>query len=201
MHLYHELEQSMRALKFDFSEERKALLRAITARIQEQLDSGEKLNLNFICTHNSRRSQLAQAWAQAMAVYYDIPVVCFSGGSEKTAFHVNAQKALQQSGFIVETEDQADNPIVRVSFSPEVKGLKMYSKKYDEAGVDSFIALMTCSDADENCPYIPEASARIKFTFDDPKVFDNTDQAVSGYVERSLQIAAQLKFIFSNLHI
>lgn len=201
MRLYNELERSLISLEFDFSSERKALLREITATIQERLDKGEKLNLNFICTHNSRRSQLSQAWAQAMAVYYDVPAVCYSGGSESTAFHENAQRALQQAGFVLEKLNDSDNPEISVSFSNEVKGLKMYSKKYDESGVSSFIALMTCSDADENCPYIPEASARIKFTFDDPKVFDNTDDAVSGYVQRSLEIAAQLKFIFSHLQV
>ena len=38
--------------------------------------------LNFICTHNSRRSHLGQIWAAIAGAYYNVDVATFSGGTE-----------------------------------------------------------------------------------------------------------------------
>jgi arsenate reductase len=62
---------------------------------------GEEIRLNFICTHNSRRSQLSQVWAQTAAAYYGIDATCYSGGVEVTAFNERAVAALQRDGFKV----------------------------------------------------------------------------------------------------
>lgn len=49
---------------------------------------------------------------------------------------------------------------------------------------------MTCSQADEGCPFISEPEKRIPITYEDPKAFDNTPQQAEKYEERSVQIAA-----------
>jgi arsenate reductase len=58
--------------------ERKETLGELSQFIQETVDAGLPVYLNFICTHNSRRSHLSQLWAQAGAYYYGVPgVSCF----------------------------------------------------------------------------------------------------------------------------
>ncbi len=64
------------------SEERKTVLQPLVDFIQQKVNNGQETNLNFICTHNSRRSHLAQVWAKVASAYYNIPNVhCYSGGS------------------------------------------------------------------------------------------------------------------------
>ena len=60
---------------------------------------------------------------------------------------------------------------------------------------------MTCSHADENCPFIAGAEKRIPITYEDPKKFDNTPEQLAKYNERSLQIATELFYVFSKVKI
>jgi protein-tyrosine phosphatase/arsenate reductase len=57
---------------------------------------------------------------------------------------------------------------------------------------------MTCSDAEENCPFIPGVDLRIGTTYDDPKAFDGTQLQDEKYQERSSQIALECLYVFSN---
>jgi len=60
---------------------------------------------------------------------------------------------------------------------------------------------MTCSDADENCPFIPGAELRLPLTYDDPKAADDTPQEAARYDERLRQIGRELFFALSLLKI
>ena len=81
------------------SKERKAVLQPLINYIQSKQDQDEVTQLNFICTHNSRRSQLTQAWAKVLAVHFGIQIESFSGGVEVTAFNQSAINALINNGF------------------------------------------------------------------------------------------------------
>src|SRR5436190_16305839 len=50
--------------------ERAATLKQAAGFIRQRLEQGKPAQLTFICTHNSRRSHLAQVWSQTAAVYY-----------------------------------------------------------------------------------------------------------------------------------
>ena len=54
---------------------------------------------------------------------------------------------------------------------------------------------MTCTDADENCPHIPSADARISLPFNDPKEFDGSPEQEKRYLKRSEEIAVELFYI------
>ena len=58
---------------------------------------------------------------------------------------------------------------------------------------------MTCSHAEENCPYIPGTEARIPVMYDDPKAFDGTALETAKYDERCQQIAAEMFYVFSQI--
>ncbi len=181
-------------------EERKAILKPLILYIQQKLDSNQHVSLNFICTHNSRRSQFSQVWAQTAASYFQLPVSCYSGGVEETAFHPNAIASLKRAGFVIETP-KGENPVVLVSFNSEFTPIKTFSKLFDhrENKADAFAAVMTCSHADENCPFIPGTEKRIALNYDDPKEFDGTSRVESGYDERSMQIGNEMWYVFSSI--
>jgi arsenate reductase len=182
------------------SEERKAILKPLISYVQQKLDSNQHVCLNFICTHNSRRSQFSQVWAQTAASYFQLPVSCYSGGVEETAFHPNAIASLKRAGFVIETP-HGENPIVLVSFNSESTPIRAFSKLFDHAEnkAEAFAAVMTCSHADENCPFIPGTEKRIALNYDDPKEFDGTPKVESGYDERSMQIGNEMWYVFSSI--
>ncbi|MGW8123549.1 protein-tyrosine-phosphatase [Roseivirga echinicomitans] len=182
------------------SEERKAVLQPLIDYIQGKHAQNEVVNLNFICTHNSRRSQLSQAWAKAMSVYYDIDIHSFSGGVEVTAFNESAINALINDGFKAELGEET-NPNVKLTFSEKHAPLVMFSKKFDDASnpKEGFAAIMTCSDADDNCPHIVGAEKRIPVKYDDPKLYDGTAEEAAKYAARSRQIASEMCYIFSQI--
>ena len=183
--------------------QRKKVLQSLIDFIQKKVDNKDEIRLNFICTHNSRRSHLSQVWAQTMAFHFGIKnVFCYSGGTEATALFPMAAKTLQNSGFEVGKISENDNPVYSIKYAKNEHPVIGFSKKFDtnfnpESG---FAAIMTCSQADAGCPFISGAEKRIPMTFDDPKAFDNTPLQAEKYNERSLQIATELHYVFSQIN-
>ncbi len=172
--------------------------------LQEKLSLEKEILLNFICTHNSRRSHLGQVWAQTMASYYGIPsILCFSGGTEATAVYPMVIEVLKEAGFICEKDEEKDNPKYTISFGKETPKIIGFSKKYDDAfnPSENFGAVMTCSQADEACPIVFGAEKRIAITYEDPKIADGTPNEKSHYLERSIQIATEMKYVFSKISL
>ena len=178
--------------------DRKNLLDELSIYIKGKLKSSKEVNLIFICTHNSRRSHLAQIWAQTAAAYYNIEkLFTYSGGTEKTAFNPAAVETLKKAGFKISIEKEGKNPRYRVSFDKKAKPIICFSKIYSHRKnpSDGFVAIMTCSDADEACPIVSGADYRTTIKYDDPKLFDGTDQQESAYWERSLQIGREMFYV------
>lgn len=158
----------------------------------------QAINLNFICTHNSRRSQFSQLWAKVAADYYSIKMNSFSGGVEVTAFNERAIASIKRSGLEVTDNGDENNPVYSIKWSASTPPLNMFSKLFNDQSnaVKNFAAIMTCSHADENCPLIPGAEARIPIRYNDPKEFDDTELEAEMYDTRSLEIATELFYIF-----
>lgn len=158
--------------------------------------------LIFICTHNSRRSHMAQIWAQTAAAYFGVPgVETYSGGTEVTAFSSRAVEAMERAGFQVKAAANTANPIYEVRYGHEADPIQAFSKVYDQPPnpTAEFAAVMTCSQADAACPLVLGASERFAITYEDPKAFDGTDREFAAYDERCRQIAREMLFVFSRV--
>lgn len=192
-------------LSFNFEEitfERKNILQPLIDFIRLKVENQEEIRLNFICTHNSRRSHLSQVWAQTAAHYYGIKnVFCYSGGTEATALFPKVAETLKNTGFKIQKLSEENNPVYAIKFAESESPVIGFSKTYDnEFNPESgFGAIMTCSQADNGCPFISGAEKRIPITFEDPKAFDNTPQQTEKYQERSLQIANEMFYVFSQI--
>lgn len=201
------LELVVKRLTKEFAEipaERKEILKELTQFVQDRVEKKQPVYLNFICTHNSRRSHLSQIWAQTAAYFYSIPgVLCFSGGTEATAFNPRAVRAMQEAGFAIARSSEGDNPVYEVKYSQDIPGIKAFSKKYDDPFNHNkdFAAVMTCSHADENCPIVFGAVVRIPLRYDDPKNFDDTPLEAAKYTERVHQIGREVLFAFSQVKV
>lgn len=190
---------------FDFaslSKDRKEILQPLIDFVQLKSDHHQEIRLNLICTHNSRRSHLAQVWAQTAAYYYGIQnVFCYSGGTEATALYPKVAETLVQSGFKIIKLSENNNPVYAIKFAGNQAPVIGFSKTYDDDfnPENEFAAIMTCSQADGGCPFIAGAEKRIAITYDDPKAFDNTEQQSDKYNERSVQIATEMFYVFSQI--
>lgn len=184
------------------SPERKHLLAPLQSYVQSKLADERSIQIHFLCTHNSRRSHLAQIWAQVMAVYYGIPnVYCHSAGSEETAVFPMVIDRLQARGFVSVKLSQGTNSVYGLKYSEEAPPIFVFSKDITHPlnPQTSFVAVMTCRDAEQSCPNVPGAEKRISIHYEDPKVYDGTEGMSSRYEERSRQIATEMKYIFSKL--
>jgi len=186
------------------SEERREIVRPLIDFIQSKIKDGKNIRINFICTHNSRRSHLSQVWAQTIAAYLNIKnVYCYSGGTEATALFPVVAETLRNSGFEVDTISEGNNPIYSIKNAANANPIIGFSKKLDDNfnPKSEFAAVMTCNSAYEACPLVSGAELRIPITFEDPKAFDNTPQQAEKYHERSLQIATELLYVFSQIEL
>lgn len=202
MHL--KLIKTIEHLNFNgISEERKSILSPLIEYITDKVKSGDKANINFICTHNSRRSHLSQIWAQTAASHFSIPAVCcYSGGTEETALFPKVAETLAGQGFEILKINEGSNPVYAVKYSPNALPIIGFSKKYDSPfnPASDFAAVMTCSQADGGCPFIAGAEKRIPITYQDPKLSDSTPLQTKIYAERSLEIAAEMFYVFSQIN-
>lgn len=184
------------------SQDRKKVLQHLIDYLQSKVNNKEEVRLNFICTHNSRRSHLAQVWTQAIAAHFDISnVFCYSGGTEATALFPVAAETLKNTGFEISLLSKGTNPVYSIKFSENTHPVIGFSKTYDDKfnPISIFAAIMTCSQADDGCPFIAGAEKRIPITYNDPKEFDGTPQQAEKYHERSLQIATEIFYVFSKI--
>lgn len=203
--MYQKLTTCIQTFEDGFSKisaERKKTLRQIADFIRSNIRAGNHARLTFICTHNSRRSHLCQIWATVFAHHFGLEnIQTFSGGTQATAFNHRAVAAIEGVGFKVE-DPGGENPHYKVFFEEEREPLICFSKTFDDAynPQENFAAVMTCADADENCPFVPGASARFSIPYVDPKESDGTDREAQTYDERCRQIAIEMYYLMSEVH-
>ena len=187
---------------FTILEERKVILNSLIEYIQQKVNAKEEIRLNFICTHNSRRSHLSQIWAQTMAFHFNIKsIFCYSGGTEATAMFAKVAETLTNQGFQIQKLSETENPVYAFKYDENSHSIICFSKKHDDVfnPTSKFAAIMTCSSADQGCPFITGAEKRISIQYEDPKVFDGTAIMHEKYAERSLEIASEMYFVFSKI--
>ena len=189
------------ATNLEISDSRKLILKGLVKYIKTKKASKSEVHLNFICTHNSRRSQFCQIWAETASAYYNKKIYCYSGGLVVTEFNINAVNTMKKCGFDV-IKSGSKNPTYSLYYSnSRVRPISVFSKLYNDPvnKANSFAAITTCSDAEENCPFILNAEKRIFLQYDDPKLFDNLPNKMEKYFDCSFQIASELFYVFQNV--
>ena len=198
-HIFKSINQTIRSLNINLiSEDRKQVLNPLANYIKEKIEKNEEIALNFICTHNSRRSHLSQVWAQTLAYYVGIKnISCYSGGTEATALFPTAAETLKNMGFQIDVLSETKNPIYCIKYGEDLHPIIGFSKTFDNRfnPKSNFAAIMTCSSADKGCPIVGGSDGRFPITFEDPKAYDNTPLQKEKYHERSLQIATELLYV------
>lgn len=204
--IFPDIKQYIAGLEEDFdaiTQERKSSLIELSDYITEAYKDHGYVRLTFICTHNSRRSHIAQIWAHTFAMYYEMDdLSVYSGGTEGTAFHPNAIFTLKKTGFRISDDGSKNNPRYRIQAGDKLPDLICFSKTLTEPPnpESNFAAIMVCSDADENCPIVHGADIRISMPYDDPRHFDGKPEQNFAYAERCKEIGRDLLWCFNRVH-
>jgi arsenate reductase len=114
-----------------------------------------KTRVLFVCTGNSARSQMAEAFVR---YYAGDAFEAYSAGLEPKGINPLTVQVMQELG--LDLSDQ-------------------YSKSLTEyLGKVHFGYVVTlCADAEERCPIFPGVSQRLHWPFDDPAAFEGPDEA------------------------
>ncbi|MFX0106354.1 MAG: arsenate reductase ArsC [Candidatus Hodarchaeota archaeon] len=114
----------------------------------------KKPNVIFLCTGNSARSQMAEAFLKKYA---------------------NEHFEVYSAGF----EPQGINPFtLKVMEELDYNLKNQYSKELKEflGKVHFGIVITVCEKAEKTCPIIPGVSTRLFWSFEDPEAFEGTEQ-------------------------
>ncbi len=180
---------------------RKDKLVKLAQVIKKSHEQQNIVNIIFICTHNSRRSQFSQVWAYISSLYFKLDFIKFySGGTEVDSINLNVINALINRGVKIEKKQNGDEVYLLKSFKRD-KGINLHSKVYNCQSNPSrcFIAIMTCSDADQMCPVIKGADKKISLPYPDPRVADNTRLEEEVYNQTCSIIAKEMFYLMKQV--
>lgn len=187
----------------DIPDARRRTLARVAAFVRAQGASDRAAELLFICTHNSRRSHMAQLWGQAAAVRAGhLHVKTFSGGTEVTAFEPRAAAALRRAGFEIHAPPgEGENPRYEMGYAAGAPPMEAFSKTIGQPPnpTEGFVAIMTCDQADAACPIVSGATVRVSLPYVDPKVADDTDEEAAAYDACSVQVATEMTYLASQI--
>ena len=176
---------------------RRSVLEPLADHVRDRTGEGRVPRVVFVCTHNSRRSHLAQLWFAASCHRCDIAVETYSGGTEATSFDHRAAAALARAGFELESRSADPEGALLVRMSPDLEPSRCFSKIHDQPPnpTSGFVAVMVCDEADRACPLLPGAEARLPIRFEDPKQADGTPSESMVYDQRCREIAREMLWI------
>ncbi len=174
--------------EFKPSHKQRERLEKVINQINKLLDTSR--SIVFICTHNSRRSQLCEFWAKYFSNHYEKNLNFYSAGVEKTEVYNGVFKALLRCGI-----KRLNNKLI-----VEKKSIRLESKTLEEIHLKSFISIFNCSDAEKNCPIDFRSIANINLKYEDPKRFDGSSLEEDEYFKTSYKIARELNYIIRNFN-
>lgn len=185
----------------EVSNKRVFLINEIVNYIYKKTSENKIPKLNFICTHNSRRSQFCQFWASFFSNYYNIKCEVYSGGTVETEVHKSVLNNISDYGFNISFKE-CNNPIYSIKFKNQNLG-NYFSKFYYnfENPKNEFAAIMTCSDAENNCPVVEGSEIKFSLPYEDPKKYDKSKNEKNEYKKTSESIASEMNYLFKTIKI
>jgi len=180
----------------EISEERRLAIKQCAKTILDGIDQHGNVNLIFVCTHNSRRSQACELWAHTWIHHLRVEnIKVYSAGTEKTSYNYRMIDAVRRWGFRAEMIGDNDENYYQIH-SPlaDDKGKKYFSKTIHDKSLPkkNVIAIMTCDHAEENCPLVPGAIARIPLRYTDPSEFDDANNEGDYYDKTFREIGKEI---------
>ncbi|HZU04286.1 MAG TPA: arsenate reductase ArsC [Ktedonobacteraceae bacterium] len=116
--------------------------------------STQPMRVLFLCTHNSSRSQMAEGLLRVRGgAAYEV----FSAGTEPRVVHPLAIKAMQEIG--IDISHQSAKGIEAFASAPPMD-----------------LVVTVCDEAQEACPFFPNARRQIHWGFPDPSQAQGSEE-------------------------
>ena len=139
------------------------------------MNTGKKRVL-FLCTHNSSRSQMAEALLRDLRGDY---FEAFSAGTEPTGIHPYTIKVMEETG--IDMTGHAS------------KGVEAF------LGQSLDYVATVCDNANESCPFFPEGAIHLHKSFRDPAAMKGSDEEViNGFRQVRDEIRSWIESEFTN---
>ena len=104
-----------------------------------------KMNVLFLCTGNSCRSQMAEGWARTLL---SETCVAYSAGIEAHGLNPMAVRVMSEVGIDITTQlSQTIDDLPKIAWD---------------------LVVTVCDSARERCPYLPGVAVTVHHSFDDP---------------------------------
>jgi arsenate reductase len=116
-------------------------------------EASDRSRVLFLCTHNSARSQMAEGLLRHLA---GDRFEAHSAGTEATRVRPLAVRAMGEMGVDISGQ--------------ESKTLDRYLKEPFD------YVITVCDDANEACPFFPEAANRLHWSFEDPSKAEGSEE-------------------------
>lgn len=174
-------------------ESRLKILDHIARQLVNVIQQDDEANVVFVCTHNSRRSQIAQVCLQLFLQELNIKNIgVFSCGTEKTHIPPQIFALFKRQGLEVR---ESKNDSIEV-----FNQIVLFSKTYEDDSLPKrSIAIMVCDSASETCPFVPSFNQRISLEFRDPKQADGSPEEEKSYNKAWIKIATEMAYLVLKL--
>ena len=137
----------------------------------------QPLRILFLCTHNSARSQLAEAIARKIG---GEGVDAYSAGSVVSELHPLTVRLLRE--WDIDTSAH-------------------YSKTLDRfLGQEFDYIITTCDRANESCPVFPGDPKRIHWSFPDPKAIEDPDEQLRAFQRIRQELCTRVRYLLCLPH-
>jgi protein-tyrosine-phosphatase len=128
------------------------------------------LRVLFLCTHNSARSQLAEAILRHMGGEQ-----VFSAGSMPTEVHPNTLLVLRELG--IDTS-------------------RLYAKSFDQFQGESFDYIITvCDRVRDICPVFRDDPLEIHWSFPDPDVIEDPELQLAAFRRTATELQTRVRYL------
>jgi protein-tyrosine-phosphatase len=181
--VYYSLDlERFRTLYFQAGEQLHPALSDVDVGPGEKIHQGETpsapLRVLFLCTHNSARSQMAEALLRQLS---QCRIEAFSAGSRPAEqVHPLAVRAMEHLGIEME---------------------QAHPKHFDRFRDQHFDAIVTvCDRVREACPVFPDDPEHIHWSFPDPaEVEGSEDDQYHAFVQTAVQLVTRIRFLITLL--
>lgn len=125
------------------------------------MNTNEKLNVLFLCTGNSCRSQMAEGWARHLK---SDCIEAFSAGVLPHKVNERAIAIMAEAG--VDISGHTSNHLDEYS------------------GLEFDYVITVCNNAKEQCPLYPKKTRMVHHQFDDPSFVVGTEEQITAEFRR-----------------
>jgi len=143
----------------------------------EPAHTSKHVRVLFLCTHNSARSQMAEAILRHLG---GGRVNVFSAGSEPSEVHPLAMRVMAEIGIDIRQQ---------------------WSKHLDEFRGQTFDYVVTvCDQVRESCPVFPGHPEQIHWSFPDPAAVEGKEKQYRAFKDTATQLTTRIRFLLLSIN-